>query len=96
MDLLASRYPLYPPNPEAPSDSEESLENHEYIKKLDNINDKKKRKRTFTIDDFCLKYSDDMWYIWCIIHDYSRTSNLLNNLTYSKFCELCYENSTKY
>jgi ATP-dependent exoDNAse (exonuclease V) beta subunit len=96
MDILNDYYPLYPPNPEGAGDSSESEEDHEHIKKLDNLNENRKRKKIFTIDDFCLKYNDDMWYIWNIIHDYSLSSNLLDNLTFSKFCELCYENSTKY
>jgi hypothetical protein len=96
MDLLNDYYPLYCPNPNEASDSEESEENVEYIKKLDNLNENRKRKKNMTIDDFCLKYNDDMWYIWNIIKDYSRSSNLCDGLTFSKFCEMCYENSTKY
>ena len=95
MDILNDYYPLYPTNPEIVSDSEES-ENENYIKKFENINTGKKRKKILTIDDFCLKYNDDMWYIWCIIHDYSQTSGLLNNMTYTTFCEMCYQNSSKY
>jgi len=95
MDILNDFYPLYPPNPDAPSDSEES-ENNEHIKKLDTINEGRKRKKIFSFDDFCLKYNDDMWYIWCIIHDYSKTTDLLNGLTFPKFCEVCYDNSSKY
>jgi hypothetical protein len=96
MDLLNDYHPLYPSNPEVPSDSEESDENNEYIKKLDDLNAGKKRKKIFTFDDFCLKYNDDMWYIWCIVHDYSETSGLLDKLTFAKFCEVCYDNSSKY
>ena len=95
MDILNDYYPLYPSNPEVLSDSEES-ENNEYIKKLDTINNGKKRKKIFSIDDFCLKYNDDMWYIWSIVNDYSQATGLLNNLSYSTFCQICYENSTKY
>ena len=93
MDTLNDYYPLRPQNPNAESDSEED---NEYIKKLDSINAGRKRKKIMTIDDFCLKYSDEMWYIWCIIKDYSINSNLLDCLDYSSFCDICYQNSTKY
>jgi hypothetical protein len=97
MDILNDYYPLYPQNPqkEELSDSEES-ENNEHIKKLDTINTGRKRKKIFTVDDFCLKYNDDMWYIWCIIKDYSHDSNLLDRLDFSEFCDICYRNSSKY
>lgn len=95
MDILNDYYPLYGTNPESSSESEQS-ENNEYIKKLDSINQSKKRKKTLTMDDFCLKYGDDMWYIWCIVHDYSHNTNLLDKLDYPTFCEMCYNNSTRY
>jgi hypothetical protein len=96
MDTLNNYYPLYPQKPESTTDESEKDENNDYIEKLNKINQIKKRKKVFTIDDFCLKYSDDMWYIWCIIKDYSEQSNLLDKLSYGEFCEICYENSTKY
>jgi hypothetical protein len=43
-----------------------------------------------------IKYNDEMWYIWCIIKDYSEGSSLFNRIDYAKFCILCYENSAKY
>jgi exosome complex RNA-binding protein Rrp42 (RNase PH superfamily) len=95
MDILNEYYPLYGTNPDALSESEQS-ENNEYIEKLDSINKSKKRKKILTMDDFCLKYGDDMWYIWCIVHDYSHDSNLLDKLDYTTFCEMCYNNSTRY
>lgn len=91
MDILNDYYPLRPQNQQ-----EDSEEDFEYIKKLDSINDGRKRKKIMTSDDFCLKYGDEIWYIWCIIKDYSINSNLLDRLEYSSFCELCYQNSTKY
>ena len=96
MDILNDYYPLYPPNPDALSDSDESAVNTEHIKKLDTINTGRKRKKIFTFDDFCLKYNDDMWYIWNIVRDYSQTSGILGHLTFAKFCSVCYENSTQY
>ena len=95
MDILNDYYPLYSTNPDAPDSSEEN-QNNEHINRLDTINNNKKRKKMLSADDFSLKYGDDMWYIWCIIHDYSLNSNLLNNLKFASFCQICYENSTKY
>ena len=49
-------------------------------------------------DDWCLVYSDDLWYMWCNICDYTMNSSLrlFDNLKdYSSFCSMCYENSTK-
>ena len=93
MDILNEYYPLYPENPEpVRSDSDESV----YIEKLENLNINRKRKKILVFDDFCLKYNDEMWYIWCIIKDYSIQSNLLNKLTFASFCDICYQNSTKY
>ena len=96
MDTLNDHYPLYPPNPDLPSDSEESTADAEHIRKLDTINAGRKRKKIFSFDDFCLKYNDDMWYIWNIVQDYSQTSGILDHLTFAKFCAVCYENSTQY
>ena len=78
---------------------EESLDSnsdYEYIQTLDSINNRKKRKRIMTMDDYCLKYGDDIWYLWCIIKDYSETSGVCEKLDYSTFCQVCYENSEKY
>ena len=97
MDILNDYYPLVPENPqlEGLSDSEIS-ENNEYIAKLDSINNGKKRKKNLTIDDFCLKYSDDLWYLWCIIKDFTQNGNILASMDYSSFCSMCYTNSVKY
>ena len=96
MDILNDYYHQSQSNPNEHSDSEESAADAEHIRKLETINIGRKRKKNFTFDDFCLKYNDDMWYIWNIIHDYSLSSNLLNHLTFAKFCSVCYENSTQY
>ena len=94
MDILNDYYPLYPENPNKASDSEIS-ENNEYISKLDSINNSKKRKKNLKFDDFCLKYSDDLWYLWCIISEFTNNGNILANMEYSSFCSMCYENSVK-
>jgi hypothetical protein len=95
MDVLNEYYPLYPENPDAVSTSE-SEENGNYIDRLDTINVNKKRKKILVFDDFCLKYNDEMWYIWCIINDYSIRSNVLNKLDFATFCDICYQNSTQW
>ena len=95
MDILNDYYPLVPENPDKGSDSEIS-ENNEYIAKLDSINNGRKRKKKLTFDDFCLKYSDDLWYLWCIIKDFTKDGNVLANMEYSSFCSMCYDNSVKY
>ena len=94
MDILNDYYPLYPENPDKASDSEIS-ENNEYISKLYSINNSKKRKKNLKFDDFCLKYSDDLWYLWCIISEFTNNGNILANMEYSSFCSMCYENSVK-
>jgi hypothetical protein len=97
MDILNDYYPLYPENPETSSLSESDIEeNDKYISKLDSINNSRKRKKNLSFNDFCTKHSDNMWYIWCIINDYSQGTGLLDNLDYPAFCALCYENSTRY
>ena len=94
MDIL-NDYILHPENPETSISDTESIENDKYIDKLDLINTNRRRKRELSFDDYCLKYSDDIWYIWCIINDYSKSSGLLDCLDYPTFCTVCYENSVK-
>jgi len=99
MDILNDYYPLYPENPETAQLSEsEQSENNEYIQKLDNINGQRKRKKNLTFDDFCLKNSDDIWYLWCIINEFTENNStpLLDKMDYCSFCTMCYNNSTRY
>ena len=81
---------------QAEEESVDSNSDYEYIKELDSINSRKKRKRIMTMDDYCLKYGDDIWYLWNIIKDYSETSGVCEKLDYPTFCQVCYENSEKY
>jgi len=92
MDLLNDYHPLYEENPYASTDTEDE----KYIEKLDSINNNRKRKKNLTFDDYCIKYSDELWHLWSIIDDFKKNSNLLNRLDYACFCSVCYENSTKY
>ena len=92
MDTLNDYYPLYPPNPDKDdlSDSEVS-EREEYIKTLTKING----NRQLTFDDWCLKYSDDIWYMWCNVKDNANGLPLLNRMDYASFCSMVYDNSSK-
>jgi len=94
MDTL-NDYLQFPENPDLTSESE-AEENHKHVEKLTSININRKRKKNLTFDDFCTKHSDNMWYIWCIINDYSRNTGIFDQLDYASFCALCYENSTKF
>ena len=89
MDILNEYYPLYPDNPanEGLSDSDIE-ENRKYAEKI------KKRKK-INFDDFCAVHSDDLWYLWCIINEFTNTNNLslLNKIDYPSFCSMCYENT---
>ena len=96
MDTLNDYYPLYPQNPQNKNKSEsETSEDSEYIEKLDNLNLNKKRKKDMKFDDFNLKHSDDIWYLWCMILEFrdSNYSPLFAKMTYAKFCGICYTNS---
>ena len=98
METLNEYYPLYPDNPETAELSEiELAENHEYITNLEKINDGRRNKKPFSFEDFCLKHSDNLWYLWCIINEFTDTnsSRLLNRMDYPKFCAMCFENSCK-
>ena len=93
MDLLNDYYPLYPPNPEY-----EGMSNEEYEERMDYIEGLNKRKADLHYDDWYLKYSEDLWYLWCIINEHTSTnlSPLLCNMEYAHFSTMCFENSQKY
>ena len=98
MDTLNDYYPLYPRNPEISDLSESEIsENNEYISALDSINAGRKRKKEYTYDDFCLIHNDSLWYLWCIINEFTDTNKciLLNRMNYPMFCAMCYGNSTR-
>jgi hypothetical protein len=96
MDILNDYNTRHPPNPinDGLSDSEIS-ENEDYVNKLKTLNINRKRKKEFTFDDWSMIYSDDLWYLWCIISEFKKNSNVLDKMDYSNFCSMCYENSTK-
>ena len=92
MDTLNDYYPLYPSNPEKDdlSDSELS-EREEYIRTLT----ERGGNRQLTFDDWNMKYSDDTWYMWCNLKEYTEGSKLLTKMDYASFCSFAYENSSK-
>ena len=93
MDTLNDYYPLYPPNPE-----NEYISQQEYEERCDYIEGLNKRKITLNYDDWYLKYTDDLWYLWCIINEFTsvNVTPLLCNMEYDSFCSMCYENSQRY
>lgn len=96
MDILNDYISVYPSNPLTSDLSESEIsENEDHIKTLKILNINKKRKKEFTFDDWCMIYSDDLWYLWCIIDGYKQGSNLLDRLEFHSFCSMCYDNSSK-
>ena len=98
MDNLNDYYPLYPPNPDTVGLSDSDIsENNVYVSKLEKINNNRKRKKEYCFDDFCLVHSDNLWYLWCILNEFTDTNHspLLNKLSYNSFCAMCYQNSSK-
>jgi hypothetical protein len=91
MDILNDYYPLYPYNPDTANLSDSELsEREEYINTLTNS------RRRLTFDDWCLVYSDELWYMWCMLKEHT-TYNILpifNRMDYGSFCHMAYENST--
>ena len=94
MDILNDYYPLFPENPDKEGLSDSELSDREqYIQTLTSINGNKQ----LTFDDWSMKYSDDTWYMWCMLKDYTAPAGLrlLNVMDYSSFCSMVYEGSTK-
>ena len=91
MDILNEQLYAYPPNPlNFDSDSE----NEENVTQLKKMNEKRKRKKDFTFDDWNLAYSDELWHLWCIITPFQEIG-ILDRMEFHEFCSMCYENSTK-
>ena len=93
MDTLNDYYPLYPPNPEY-----DDMSRQEYDERNDYIENLNKRKHSLVYDDWYVKYSDDLWYLWCIINEFTNinVSPILCNMEYTNFCVICYEHSQHY
>ena len=95
MDILNDQIHGYGKNPlhEDLSDSEVS-ENQEYANKLSNLNKNRRKRKGYTFDDWCLVYSDDLWYLWNIVSEY-KTCGVLDTLDFPSFCDMCYKNSSQ-
>jgi len=87
MDCLNDEYPLYPPNPRTYSDLEKE-EAEQTIIKL-------KNNRDLPFDTFCVNYSDELWYFWCMCKEHTEFCMLpfFDKMTFISFCHMCYKNS---
>ena len=95
MDILNDQLHPYPPNPATTDLSESEIsENEEYITTLRKINRTRKRPRRLSFDDWNMMYSDDLWYLWCLIVPFKEVP-ILDRMDYPTFCSMCYENSSK-
>ena len=96
MDILNDYHPIYPQNPDNIGLSESEIsENEEHIERLTGINNRKKRKKIYTFDDWSMIYSEQLWHIWCVINEFKSGTNILDRMDYPGFCSMCYDNSTK-
>jgi len=94
MDILNDQLYAYPVNPANLDSESEISENEERIGHLKNLNQRKKRKKEFTFDDWNIAYSDELWHLWCIITPFQE-NGILDRMNFHEFCSICYENSTK-
>jgi hypothetical protein len=95
MDILNDQLRPYPPNPNNVDLSESELsENEEHVATLRKIKERRKRSRQICFDDWNMLYSDDLWYLWCLIVPF-KENGVLDRMDYSSFCSMCYENSSK-
>lgn len=91
MDILNDYYPFSSTyNPDNLSDSDLS-EREEYINNLIYS------RHSLSFEDWCLVYSDDLWYMWCMFKEYTtyNTIPIFDRMDYGSFCHMAYENSTK-
>ena len=90
MDILNDYYPLYPINPERENLSDSELSDREEYR---NILRNSKKKLTF--EEWSLVYSDDLWYMWCMICEFNHVNSLpfFYKNDYASFCHVTYQNS---
>jgi hypothetical protein len=81
---------LYPSNTQANNHEFDSTSNSDYSDS-EFRSRALKRKKKLGFDDWCAVYSDDTWYLWNILNDYSDKSRFLKRLDYSTFCSMCYD-----
>lgn len=48
----------------------------------------------YSFDDWNMIYSEELWRLWCIISEFNY--NIFDKLTFPSFCDVCYQNSSKY
>lgn len=57
---------------------------------------RKRNNNYLNLDDWVTVYNDDLYYIWNIIREYTNHNvPILDQLDFSKFVILCFENSSK-
>ena len=90
MDILNEYYPLYPTNPDRENLSDSELSEREEYKNI-----LKNSRKKLLYDDWCVLYSDDLWYMWCMICEFNTVNGLhfFGNTDYASFCHISYENS---
>ena len=61
-----------------------------------NNNSKKKKLEQF--DSWTLEFSDDLWYMWNILKEYTQNASIpiLDLMDYPSFVNMCHANSSKY
>jgi hypothetical protein len=66
-------------------------EREEYINNLTNL------RRRLTFDEWSLVYSEDLWYMWCMLKEYTtyNTIPVFENMDYGSFCHIAYEKSPR-
>jgi len=95
MDILNDQLHPYPQNPATIDLSESEIsENEEHVLTLKKFKETRKRSRYLGFDDWNMIYSDDLWYLWCLILPFKET-RILDRMDYPTFCSMCYENSSK-
>ena len=84
------------------SDSDSTTEDSELVNNNNSnllvIQRKRINKRKNKLDDmgeWITQYDDDVWYLWGLIQDYIKNTNLaiLDKMDYSKFAMMCYDNT---
>jgi len=101
MDLLNDEYPLYEENPQHPCTEEYYnyiSDQKETVQKIRDLTKRRpKKKKNLQSDEWEVYYSDDLWYLWCIMNEYITSNNLpfMERTKYSDFVNIVYRNSSK-
>jgi hypothetical protein len=89
MDILNDYYPLYPGNPDTCNLSDSELSDLEEYRNVI------RGRRNYSFDDYLVVYSDELWYMWCMIQEHTSWNILpfFNKINYYTFCHIVYDNS---